>query len=299
MLPISDINNLMALTFRKFFESKDILITEANVDDVYQRYYKDVIDREIFDKIVSMFRKNYQVRWTIDAYKNINNDNEKKRFINEDMPKLIDLFKKLEIYKQKNVSEAKNLNIFALKTIPELYRSIQNISGGEEDVSGDKDVEQNSSGDSLQRTKERNIGKGGFIPKLEKLYENGTYIAVRPEDEESLNAVSRKTAWCTDKEKDSYYGDNYINLKNKRGNINRLYLIENKNDKKDRYLISFLDHQIMNINDEEQSDNLQNLKPELLDALYNLGEVDEVSEEILSSPKSAATYYILMELLGK
>ena len=78
MLPISDINNLMALTFRKFFESKDILITEANVDDVYQRYYKDVIDREIFDKIVSMFRKNYQVRWTIDAYKNINNDNEKK-----------------------------------------------------------------------------------------------------------------------------------------------------------------------------------------------------------------------------
>ena len=76
-------------------------------------------------------------------------------------------------------------------------------------------------------------------------------------------------------------------------------MIENKNDKKDRYLISFLDHQIMNINDEEQSDNLQNLKPELLDALYNLGEVDEVSEEILSSAKSAATYYILMELLGK
>jgi hypothetical protein len=299
MLPISDINNLMALTFRKFFESKDILITEANVDDVYQRYYKDVIEREVFDKIVSMFRKNYQVRWTIDAYKNINNDNEKKRFINEDMPKLIDLFKKLETYKQKNVSEAKNLNIFALKTIPELYRSIQNISGGGEDVSGDEDVKQNSSEDSLQQTKERNIGKGGFIPKLQKLYENGTYIVVRPEDEASLNAVSRNTAWCTDSEKSDYHGSHYVKLKNKRGDDNRLYLVENKNDKKDRYLISFIEHQIMDRSDADQSDNLEDLNPELLDALFNLGSVDEVTAEIEASPRSAATFYILMELLGK
>jgi hypothetical protein len=296
MPPISDINNLMALTFRKFFESKDILITESNVDEMYQKYYKDVIDREIFDKMVSMFKKTYQVRWTIAAYRELGGEAEKKRFLNEDMPKLIGLFKKLETYKQKNVPEAKNLNIFAIKTIPELYRSIESISG-EEETSEDGEIK--TGGDSLQQTKERNIGKGGFIPKLEKIYENGTYIVVRPEDEESLNAVSRKTAWCTDKEKDNYFGHNYVGLKNKKGNDNRLYLIENKSNRKDRYLMSFLDHQIMNINDEEQSDNLQNLNPELLDALFHLGEVDEVSGEILSSPKAAATFYILMELLGK
>lgn len=286
----------MALTFRKFFESKDILITEANVDEIYQRYYKDVIDKEIFDKIVKMFKQNYQVRWTIAAYKELSGDAEKKRFVNEDMPKLIDLFKKLEIYKQKNVPEAKNLNVFAIKTIPELYRTIEAISGEEETPEGG---EIKTGGNSLQQTKERNIGKGGFVPKLEKLYENGTYIVVRPEDEESLNAVSRKTAWCTDKEKENYFGHNYVEMKNKRGNDNRLYFIENKSNRKDRYLASFLDHQIMNINDEEQSDNLQNMNPDLLDALFHLGEVDEVSEEILSNPKAAATFYILMELLGK
>ena len=286
----------MALTFRKFFESKDILITESNVDEIYQKHYKDVIDREIFDKIVKMFKINYQVRWTIAAYKELSGEAEKKRFVNEDMPKLTGLFKKLETYKQKNVPEAKNLNIFAIKTIPELYRSIEAISGDDETSEGG---EMKTGGDSLQQAKERNIGKGGFVPKLEKIYENGTYIVVRPEDEESLNAVSRKTAWCTDKEKDNYFGHNYVGLKNKRGHDNRLYLIENKNNKKDRYLISFLDHQIMNINDEEQSDNLQNLNPELLDALFNLGNIDEVSEEILSSPKAAATFYILMELLKK
>lgn len=287
----------MGITFRKFFESKDILITEANADEVYQRYYKDIIDKEVFDKIVNMFKKNYQVRWTIDAYKNLTGDLQKKRFLNEDMPKLIDLFKRLETYKQKNVPEAKNLNIFAIKTIPELYRSIEEIGGGEEETT--EDGVETSGGNSLQQTKERNVGKGGFVPKLEKMYENSTYIVVRPEDEESLNAVSRKTAWCTDKEKDNYFGHNYVELKNKRGNNNRLYLIENKSNKKDRYLMSFLDHQIMNINDEEQSDNLQNMNPELLDALYHLGDVDEVTEEILSSPKAAATFYILMELLGK
>lgn len=286
----------MAITFRKFFESKDILITEANADEVYQRYYKDIIDKEIFDKIVNMFRKNYQVRWTIDAYRNLSNDTEKKRFINEDMPKLIDLFKRLETYKQKNVPAAKNLNIFAIKSIPELYRSIEEM-GGEEEIP--EDGMETSGGNSLQQTKERNVGKGGFVPKLEKLYENDTYIVVRPEDEESLNAVSRKTAWCTDKEKDNYFGHNYVALKNKRGNDNRLYLIENKSNRKDRYLMSFLDHQIMNINDEEQSDSLQNMNPDLLDALFQLGDIDEVTEEILSSPKAAATFYILMELLEK
>jgi hypothetical protein len=286
----------MAMTFRKFFESKDILITEANADEVYQRYYKDVIDKEIFDKITNMFRKNYQVRWTIDAYRNLNNDVEKKRFVNEDMPKLINMFKKLEAYKQKNVPEARDLNLFALKSIPELYKAIENISGEEasDDESG-KEV----SGDSLQQTRERNIGKGGFIPKLEKLYENSAYIVVRPQDEQSLNAVSRNTAWCTDKDKEDYHGSHYVNLKNKRGNNNRLYLIENKNDKKDRYLVSFIDHQIMDRNDSEQSDNLENLNPELLDALFNLGNVNEVTEEIEASPRSAATFYILMELLGK
>lgn len=286
----------MAITFRKFFESKDILITEANADEVYQRYYKDVIDKDIFDKIVNMFRKNYQVRWTIEAYKNLTNEVEKKRFVNEDMPKLRDLFKKLETYKQKNVPEAKDLNIFAIKTIPELYKSIEVISGDDEIP---EDGERVSVGNSLQQTKERNIGKGGFVPKLEKMYENGTYIVVRPEDEESLNAVSRNTAWCTDKEKEQYFGHNYVEMKNKRGNNNRLYFIENKNDKKDRYLISFLDFQIMDRNDQEQSENIQNMNPDLLDALFNLGNVDEVSEEILSSPKAAATFYILMELLGE
>jgi hypothetical protein len=286
----------MAMTFRKFFESKDILITEANADEVYQRHYKDVIDKNIFDKIVSMFRKNYQVRWTIDAYRNLGNDVEKKRFINEDMPKLIGLFKKLEAYKQKNVPEAKNLNLFALKSIPELYRAVENISGDEasDDEGGEK-----VGGDSLQQTRERNVGKGGVVPKLEKLYENGTYIVARPQDEESLNAVSRNTAWCTDIEKEHYHGPHYVNLKNKRGNDNRVYLIENKNNKKDRYLVSFLDHQIMDKNDNEQSDNLENLNSELLDALFNLGSVDEVTEEIESSPRSAATFYVLMEILGK
>jgi hypothetical protein len=296
MWPIIPINNHMAITFRKFFESKDILITEANADEVYQRYYKDTIDKEIFDKIINMFNKNYQVRWTIDAYKNLSNDIERKRFINEDMPKLINLFKKLEVYKQKNVPEAKDLNLFALKSIPELYKAIENISG--EETSDDEDGKE-VSGDSLQQTRERNIGKGGFIPKLEKLYENESYIVVRPQDEQSLNAVSRNTAWCTDKEKEDYHGTHYVNLKNKRGNNNRLYLIENKNDKKDRYLVSFIDHQIMDRNDSEQSDNLEKLNPEFLDALFNLGEVGEVTEEIEASPRSAATFYILMELLGK
>jgi len=286
----------MALTFRKFFESKDILITEANADEVYQRYYKGVIDKEVFDRIINMFKKNYQVRWTIDAYRNLGNDVEKKRFINEDVPKLIGLFKKLEAYKQKNVPEAKNLNLFALKSIPELYRAVENISG---DGASDDEGGEKVGGDSLQQTIQRNVGKGGLIPKLEKLYENETYIVVRPQDEESLNAISRNTAWCTDVEKDYYHGPHYVNLKNKRGNNNRLYLIENKNNKKDRYLVSFLDHQIMDKNDNEQSDNLENLNSELLDALFNLGSVDEVTEEIESSPRSAATFYILMELLGK
>lgn len=286
----------MAITFRKFFESKDILITEANADEVYQRYYKDVIDKEIFDRIINTFRKNYQVRWTIDAYKELRNDAEKKRFINEDIPKLKKLFERLETFKQKNVPAAKNLNLFALKSIPDLYRAIEEISG--DDVSDDGS-EQKTGGDSLQQTRERNIGKNGFVPKLEKLYENSTYIVVRPIDEDSLNAVSRNTAWCTDCEKEGYYGKHYADLKNKRGDRNRLYLIENKNNKKDRYLISFIEHQIMDRADNEQSDNLENLNPELLDALFNLGNVDEVTEEIESSPRSAATFYILMELLGK
>jgi hypothetical protein len=293
---IFQINNIMALTFRKFFESKDILITEANADEVYQRYYKGVIDKEVFDRIINMFKKNYQVRWTIDAYRNLGNDVEKKRFINEDVPKLIGLFKKLEAYKQKNVPEAKNLNLFALKSIPELYRAVENISG---DGASDDEGGEKVGGDSLQQTIQRNVGKGGLIPKLEKLYENETYIVVRPQDEDSLNAISRNTAWCTDVEKDYYHGPHYVNLKNKRGNNNRLYLIENKNNKKDRYLASFLDHQIMDKNDNEQSDNLENLNPELLDALFNLGNIDEVTEEIEASPRSAATFYILMEIMGK
>ncbi len=286
----------MAITFRKFFESKDILITEANADEVYQRYYKDVIDKEVFDRIINMFKKNYQVRWTIGAYKELRNDAEKKRFINEDVSKLKKLFERLETFKQKNVPAAKNLNLFALKSIPDLYRAIEEISG--DNVSNDGN-EQKTGGDSLQQTRERNIGKNGLVPKLEKLYENSTYIVVRPMDEDSLNAVSRNTAWCTDCEKEGYYGKHYADLKNKRGNKNRLYLIENKNNKKNRYLISFIEHQIMDRADNEQSDNLENLNPELLDALFNLGNVDEVTEEIESSPRSAATFYILMELLGK
>lgn len=289
----------MALTFRKFFESKDILITEATADEIYQRYYKDVIDREIFDRIVKMFKQNYQVRWTIAAYKELRDDAEKKRFINEDMPKLVDLFKKYDYLKQKNVPEAKNLNLPSIKSIPELYKTIMEISGQEE-TSGEEDKKETGS-DSLQKTKEKNIGKDGSIPKLEKLYENGTYIVVRPMDEKSLNAVSRKTGWCTDLEKDDYYGQNYFPKKNKRGNDNRLYLIENKNKWGDRYLAHFLspDHQIMDRWDKEQSDNLQNLNPDLLDAIFNLGDIDEVTEEILTDAKSAATFYILMELLGK
>lgn len=286
----------MALTFRKFFESKDILITEANVDEIYQRYYKDVIDKEIFDKIVKMFKQNYQVRWTIAAYRELGGEAEKKRFINEDMPKLINLFKKLDYLKQKNVPAAKNLNIYSIKSIPDLYKTIVEITG-EDEVP--ENGERNESSDTLQRMRERNVSKDGSFPKLEKLYENGTYIVVRTMDEKSLNAVSRKCGWCTDKEKPDYYGDNYYPTKNKRGNDNRLYLIENKNKWDDRYLIYFLDHQIMDRWNKDQSDNLQDLNPELLDALFHLGNIDEVTEEILSNPKAAATYYILMELLKK
>lgn len=288
----------MAITFRKFFESKNILITESNVDEIYQKHYKDVIDREIFDKIVKMFKQNYQVRWTIAAYRELTNEAEKKRFIKEDMPKLIDLFKTYDYLKQKNVPAAKNLNLYAIKSIPDLNRIIVEITG-EDETSDDKKEE---SSDSLQRTRERNVGKDGSFPKLEKLYENGTYIVVRPMDEKSLNAVSRKCGWCTDAEKeDRYYGDNYFPKKNKRGNDNRLYLIENKNKWEDRYLVHLIgpDHQIMNRWNEDQSDNLQNLNPELLDALFHLGDIDEVTEEILTDPKAAATFYILMELLGK
>jgi hypothetical protein len=288
----------MALTFRKFFESKDILITEANTDEVYQRYYKDVIDKEIFDRLANTFRKNYQLRWAIDAYKNLTNDGEKKRFINEDLSNLRKLFEKLEFFKQKNVPEAKSLNVFSFKSIPELYRAIEDMSEVKDPEGGQKTY---AGGDSLQQTREAHKGEDGFLPNLEKLYENGMYIVVRPEDEKSLNALSRKTGWCTDVEKDDYHGTHYFEGKNKRGNNSRLYYIQNKTSKKDRWLLYFLnnEHQIMDRSNHDHSDELEKLNPELQDAIFNLGDIDEVTEEIEASPRSAATFYILMEIMGK
>jgi hypothetical protein len=89
-------------TFRKFLEVKDVLIVEANKDEIYQKYYKQAIDEESFNKIIAMFQNNSDVRWIVQAFKELKSDDEKRRFLDEDMPKLKDYFETLNMLKRKN-----------------------------------------------------------------------------------------------------------------------------------------------------------------------------------------------------
>ena len=112
-------------TFRKFLEVKDVLIVEANKDEIYQKYYKQAIDEESFNKIIAMFQNNSDVRWIVQAFKELKSDDEKRRFLDEDMPKLKDYFETLNMLKRKNNPEAKALNLFSIKSIGEpKYRKI-------------------------------------------------------------------------------------------------------------------------------------------------------------------------------
>jgi hypothetical protein len=279
----------MLKTFKSFYDSKNILIVESNKDEIYQKYYKQIIDQEVFDKITSMFQNNTEVRWIVQAFRGLKSDDEKNRFLNEDMPKLREYFDRLNLLKRKNVAEAKNLNLFSIKSIPELAKSINSIIGSE-----DEPESQQSSGDWRTRF----IGKNGKVLNMEKIFENGEYIVVRPKDKDALGEAARGSEWCVSYDKDNCMIDSYAPEKNSRGNDNRLYLLQNKNNKKKSYLFHFISNQMMDYNDQSMSiDDIQNASPALKEAMMSLLNYPEIKEEILNSSDASLNYLNLIDSL--
>jgi hypothetical protein len=276
-------------TFRKFLEVKDVLIVEANKDEIYQKYYKQAIDEESFNKIIAMFQNNSDVRWIVQAFKELKSDDEKRRFLDEDMPKLKDYFETLNMLKRKNNPEAKALNLFSIKSIPQLAKAVNSILGS-------TDTEESAPMSGGGGWKTMFMGKGGKPLNMEKIFENSEYIVVRPMDKDSLGEAARGSEWCVSYDKDNCMIDSYAPEKNKRGNENRLYLIRNKQNKKDSYLFHFISNQMMDYNDQSLSiDDIINSKPSFKEAMLSLLNNPEIKEEILDSADGCLNYLMLLD----
>jgi len=278
-------------TFRKFLEVKDVLIVEANKEDIYQKYYKQAIDEESFNKIVAMFQNNSEVRWIVQAFRELNSDDEKNRFLNEDMPKLKDYFETLNLLKRKNNPEAKALNLFSIKSIPQLAKAVNSILG-----STDTEESSPASGGGGGGWKMMFVGKGGKPLNMEKIYENSEYIVVRPMDQDALGEAARGSEWCVSYDKTNCMIDNYAPEKNQRGNANRLYLIRNKQNKKDSFLFHFISNQMMDYEDQNISiDDIINSKPSFKEAMLSLLNNQEIKEEIMNSSDASLNYLMLLD----
>lgn len=276
-------------TFRKFVEVNYILIVESNKDEIYQKYYKQSIDEESFNKITSMFQNNSEVRWIVQAFRELKSDDEKNRFLNEDIPKLKDYFKTLDLLKKKNNPEAKALNLFLIKSIPQLRKAVNSMLGS-------TDTEESEPAIDGGGWKTMFMGKGGKPLNMEKIFENSEYIVVRPMDTDSLGEAARGSEWCVSYDKDNCMVDNYAPEKNQRGNANRLYLIRNKQNKKDSYLFHFISNQMMDYDDQSLSiDDIINSKPSFKEAMLSLLNNQEIKEEILNSSDACLNYLMLLD----
>lgn len=185
------------------------LITEiANLSDIYQKYYANKLEEDIFYQLIKLDPSYNQDnpnkmgkygKWIINLYLN-------KNLKLEDLYKVTDYLK--YFIKYYNRIPNKDINIY--KTLPDLYDAISEFKEAEENG---EDIATSKS-DEIRRIKSES----------EVFYEDSKWLVIIPRSQEASCYYGKGTQWCTAAERsnnmfDKYAseGDLYINIDKETG----------------------------------------------------------------------------------
>ncbi len=167
-------------------ESQAFLLTEASLEDIHSKYYRD-IPWGVFNEIISLDptasngRMGKYGKWLLNIYK-------KGTFKEGDFGEAREL---LPVYdKYRNVVEVND--IMKISSMGELYSVVEPY------MKGDKAT---SKTDAARKTKEG----------AEKVYEDNQWVIVIPHTKEAAQLYGKHTKWCTSADKFRNMFDHYNN----------------------------------------------------------------------------------------
>lgn len=232
-------------------------LVEASVEEIYDKFYKNEVTRDIYDKLLAIdptgtnTKKGKYLDWLIrKAYKNNKNILEDSDKIREDL----ELFDKYGSKLGKQIGQVGNQY--------DLGKIV-------------KEIREKQPGLKSNKEKSKEIKTEG----ADKIYEKGNWLIVSPKTSEAACYYGKGTRWCTAADNNNYF-EHY----NKRG---RLYIIIDKGDEL-KWQFHVQTNSFMDEDDSPLEPPLTEFPPEIIDQIKKIA-----FEEVSESENSGLAYSFL------
>lgn len=205
------------------------ILTEAPVTlEVAKNNRKFVnIPKEVFEKMSSLgfddIGKGGYTNWVLDKYLK-SDEGSRSRFV-EDLYKVADSLKEFNVKKNKGFwKDPKDINQY--KTIRDLESTTEKYA-------------------DVKAKNEFNVSSKDVSEEdVDTIYDDGTWSIKVPKTREASCVLGRGTKWCTASQGENNMFDEY-------SGDGPLYVIANKNDTTQKYQLSVMHGQFMNVKDKE------------------------------------------------
>lgn len=202
MPEFSDIISRQLIREERLFEQ---YLLEAELKDIYQKYYTDIPEEEFWQIVKSDPTYNPQKETKMGTYGKWLLNLKRKGLKNEDLYKANEY---LSVFnKVKNKLTKKDINQY--KSLPELYNSVKDFIEGNEDTRSKSEIT-------------RDIKNNG----AEEVYKDDSWLVIVPKTKEAACYYGKGTQWCTAATK----GNNYFDFYNNQGTL--YIVIDKRNNKK-------------------------------------------------------------------
>lgn len=226
------------------------LFEAMSPDDIYSKYYSDIVDESEFKEIISFDPttkiKNGKIKkvgryskWILNLYKN-------KKLLVEDLYKIKETLEYFHDFNKRGILRKNSIStdINKYNTLPSLWSAIKNlIDSNDENTLSNREIEQNIKNE-----------------ESEKFWENDKCYVIKLLSHNAACYYGKGTRWCTaSKDNATYFNDYYKN--------GPLYVIIDKNDSNVKYQFHIESKQFTDVDDTL-------LDPDLIYEIltqYNLG----------------------------